>query len=205
VVYLPGVELHATAAGDLFISSQEAQVLSKEKPLYLLKGRFKTGQAATAVMATGDDWVEWSMKPDSAVTLRPTTPLSAVLPDQVLPLSTFLSKLEALGHVRVKVHKHKVEKAEGPGVTGYKISTLEPVALEPVVREQGEPSLASLAGFVDLSATKSSDLVQVVHRLEYDPKAKSINCGYPGVHLTKNIRIKAGQVIALVKVPPSGA
>ena len=139
------------------------------------------------------------MTPDSMVTLRATAPLSTPLPDEVLPLSAFLTKLEMQGHVRVKMHKHKIEKEEGPAVTRFKISSVEPVALEPTVRERGDPNLGSLAAFVDLASTKTSELLRVVHRLEFYPKGTSVNCGYPAVYLTKSLRVRAGQAVALVR------
>ena len=188
-----------------------AQVLSSDKPLYLLKGKFKTGGPATAVMAQGQNWVEWAMTPDCVVTLRATSPLPTALPDKPAPLKHFLAKLEAQGHVLVKMHKHKITKDREGAEAGeartaaagdtYKIAAVEPVALDPLARESGEPTLQSLAAFVDLGATKGSQLVQVVHRLEYNPTARNITCGYPGVHLVKTIRISAGQAIPLVTVP----
>lgn len=181
--------------------------MPREKPLYLLKGKFKTGQAATALMqGEAGNYVEWSMTAGSEVNMRPSSPLTTALPEQVLPLQDFLSALELQGHVRVKLHKHKVEKpAVGPGVPGgssdkFLVTSAEPVALEPNVKETGSPTLGSLGSYVDLGQTKASDLVRIVHRLEYDPKAKNITCGYPGIHLKKSLRISAGQAIPLVVV-----
>jgi hypothetical protein len=191
----PGVQLLTTPAGDLYIHAEAATVVPDDVALYILKGTFRTGQKAVTLMREGGNWVEWNMTASSIVAITSTMPTISPLPTGCQPLEKILAALEVAGYVRCKLHKHSIANEGGK----WDIKSLDTIALEPDSREKGTPTLATISAYVDLEAVKASKYLRVVHRLDFNPKDKSINAGYPAVYLDKPLRLGVNEVACLAK------
>jgi hypothetical protein len=63
--------------------------------------------------------------------------------------------------------------------------------------EDKDCTLAKLGSFLSIKELKKCAHLQVIPCIQFDPQTNVIKAGFPGVHLTKPIRIKQGSLAKL--------
>lgn len=145
----------------------------------------------------GKPFIAWELNEDTAICGESKKPLAKDIPKGPQPLRSFSNFLEALGHVRVKLHLHEVTKTEGQA-GHYDVKNSEPAVMELKVAEGEKVTARGLGSHIDLGTIQDSQWVQVIHRLQFDAGANKIMSGYPGVYVKQPLRIKKGDVFNLL-------
>ncbi len=145
----------------------------------------------------GKPFIAWDLNEDTVVCGEAKKALSRELPKGPQLLRAFLSFLESLGHVRVKLHLHEVTKKDDH-LGHFDIKGSEPALMEMKVAEGDKVSLRSLGNHLDMSAIQGSQWLQIIHRLQFDVGTNKIMSGYPGVYVKKPLRIKKGDAFNLL-------
>jgi hypothetical protein len=197
----------------LLISSKDAQLyllavedfsMPPSEPVYIVKGKYKLGQGATAVRTAGQNWIEGELTGDSLVAFGvmvgqgEKVPVVPVAPAR---LESCLQALAEAGFVRVRMAGHDITRQEG--THKYKVSATAPTTLEVAVEEskEGKPPLkataANISSFIDISAVKKSPYLQIVYKVQYEAAKNRMAIGYPQVHFKKAYRFTKGDFVNL--------
>lgn len=201
-------DLIITSSGHLYIDPRYDGTLSAQS-LCLIPGHFKQGNAAEALKQDSTNWLEFKITSDSTTVLgRTSVPLSKPIPDKPMQLSTFLSKLEAAGHVRFSIKGHKVEKvpsANQSRKTHWKFESIETTILQ--VGQRGKKpngteatlTLDTMGVALNVAALKSTQpLVALYPRLNYNLEANEIRPGYFTLYLKKPVQVEKGKLIKIL-------
>ena len=197
-----------TSSGHLYINPRFDGTLSPQS-LCLIPGQFKQGNAAEAIKQDATNWLEFKITSDSTTVLgRTSVPLSKPIPDKPMQLTTFLSKLEAAGHVRFTIKGHKVEKvpsANQSRKTHWKFESSETTILQ--LGQRGKKSdgtdakltLDTMGVALSVPSLKSTQpLVAVYPRLNYNLEANEIRPGYFSLYLKKPVQVEKGKLINML-------
>lgn len=185
-----------TSDGHLYLSALEDVTVGTHEPLSLIRGKYKVGQQAKALMEEGKQWYLWALRSDQELVCCTTTPAFATkYPQNPLPLSSFLKYLETNGKVKVQLITHDLTK--DPASNTWHVQATETVVLASG-KADCPANVQSLAGnLVDPSFVKDSSHLQVVHRLTYVEAKHQIESGLPGIHLKRPIRLPKGSLVCL--------
>lgn len=188
----------------LYLSALEDFMQRPGEALYVIKGKYKTGQAATALRNSSQNWVPGELTSDSIVALQvipaPGEKLPAI-PATPASLEHHLRALAEAGFVRVRLQGHEIERQEGSHK--YTVKATAPTVLEvqvtDVTKEGTVPKAtpASISSFIDIVAVKKSPYLQVVTKLQYQTTNNRLNFGYPEVHFKKHYRMTKGDLVNL--------
>ena len=195
VLIKPTVELVVGHDGSIYLHGKADDVVCHNKPLFFIKGKFQTGQAAVAAMARGSNWVTWDVTGDSIVFCRAAG--VPTMPSGPMPLNKVLGVLESAGHVRVRVHKHGCAEREPTDSSKYIVKKMEVNVLLPNLAEEGEATVANISHYCSVPAIKDSQHLMTVHVLDFVMKDKMLMCDYPAVFLQKPLRLKQGEFLQL--------
>jgi hypothetical protein len=188
--------LIADPAGSLYVLGREDGTLDNQEPMFLIKGTFKTGQAGTALLTSGDNWVSWEVTGDSLVSCK-APGVRPPMPAGLLTLDRVLGVLESAGHVRVKIMKHSTAERNPAAPGKFTVTRKEVAVLQPTVSDSGPANAANFSSFVSVAALKTCADLVVAHRLDFTTKDKTLTCDYPGVFLKKPVNLRAGELVQL--------
>ena len=209
VEHSPGLNIVVAPNKTLYLhnTSNSPVVLSTSEPLFYIKGSFLLGQAATAHMRDGNNWVDWNVTGAPPVCMKFQGTPALQLPEGPLPLQSYLTELERAGHVRVKVFQHSCSRVpDAPGTYNVACTTAACIPQAPGA-PGAVPGLTNLSSFTSISQIKLSSVVHIVHHCHYKMLPdKEVSCHHPGVLLRAGAqgagaRVSAGQVIQIVPPP----
>ena len=187
-----GKKLYAWAIQDALIS--------REKPMFLLRGNFKWGATATHTMSlVTNPWVKSNLESNSVVLanfIHPVAPGVQEFSQGPRPLGALLAALELAGHVRISMHKHTYcRDVDSPH--GYKVSATEDLCLIPKASQEGTPCLLQMSTWLDVNAVKGCSALEILHMVTYDKELNKIVPDVPGVFPKTPIRVRAATLYAL--------
>lgn len=188
----------------LYLHALEDFTMQPSETLYIIKGKYRTGQAATAVQNAGQNWVPGELTSDSLVAVQIQVAANEKVP--VVPvaparLESFLQALAEAGYVRIRLQGHEITRQEGSHK--YNVVASGPTTMEVTVEEPKEgkdppkPSPANASSFVDIVAVKKSPHLQIVPKLQYQTASNRMIFGYPEVHFKKAYRFTKGDFVNL--------
>lgn len=185
----------------LYVQASEDFCMAPGEPIFVLKGKYRTSQAATAVKAASQNWIEGELTADSVVAVQiQAAPGEKVpeLPKSPARLEVFLKALAEAGFVRIRLQAHEVARQEG--THKYTVKAASPTALEVMVTEGKEGkevkvTPANVSNFVDIAAIKKSPHLQVVTKLQYQMSTNRMMYGHPEVHFSKPYRFTKGDFV----------
>ena len=192
----------------LYLLALEDFVQRPGEALYVIKGKYRTGQAASAVRTSGQNWVPGELASDSTVALQvipaPGEKVPALPAGTPGSLESHLRSLAEAGFVRVRLQGHEIERQDG--THKYTVKATAPIVLEVQVidttkegKEAAVPKAtpANISSFIDVVAVKKSPYLQVVTKLQYQTANNRLNFGHPEVHFNKPYRMTKGDLVNL--------
>jgi hypothetical protein len=203
----PLYTLISSAASELYIHVKQDCIISKDELLFAIHGKFLTGQAATHLMENTSSWIKWDLKSDSAIMPDCNGVKTKTIPHTRQTMQEFLTTLEGMGLVRVKLHLHKMPikrivlnnaslfETEVEGVHAMQVS------VEKMNTRSAVLNLENFYTSVSVDLLKKSAVVNVLHRLQVNDSTGAVTCNYPGVFLKSSLRCTKGQLILLSARP----
>lgn len=188
----------------LYLQALEDFTMSPSEALYIIKGKYRTGQAATAAKNAGQNWVSGELTSDSLVSVQIQAAAGEKVP--VIPvaparLESYLQALGEAGYVRIRLQGHDITRQEG--AHKYDVKVTAPTTLEVTVEEPKEgkeptkATPANVSSFVDIVAVKKSPHLQILTKLQYQTATNRMIFGYPEVHFKKTYRFTKGDFVNL--------
>jgi hypothetical protein len=135
--------------------------------IYVIKGKYKLAQGATALRDASQNWVSGELTADSPVTVQlihKGQDAPPVLPSGVNTFEAVLQALCEANFVRCRLQGHELSRVEGS--RKYTVTSTTPAALEVTVvdttkdPESGPKLGGAVSNFVDISMVKSSPYLQ---------------------------------------------
>ena len=178
--------------GAWYIKGLGDGVLDTRTKMGTLKGKYKTGAAASSVISDGGSHYVLALKsPEDLVTVNMSgeLPDGKTLPTHPCTIHTILKLLEASGKVNPTMPHHTF-KAEGDT---YTITCDETITLEVKADAKTRKyTTANVSGVCDLSMVQDSLYLGIVPSFDYQPRKNKFVPQYPGVWPTKSMSVKNG-------------
>jgi hypothetical protein len=174
--------------------------VSASEPLFTIRGKYEFEAKAASIMAQGQQWVEYSLTPDTLVAPTSQEPLKQAFPKKLCTVNEVLVHLQSLGEVGVTIRKHLVERLPGD-ITKYNVKVQDRIALQlkPLQCEPDKVNLGNISNYVDFAEIKNSPYLRVLHKLLFETSATSLQSGYPAVYLTKPLKLQKDVMVKLTK------
>ena len=178
------------------------------EPLYVIKGKYKTQQAATAAMTTSLSWLQGELSANTLVIVQLQQSANSRDPPLTLPscpctLEVVLQALSEAGYVRPRLQGHEVTRLDGHkfSVTATGPTVFEVTVIDVEGGSDGKPppkvTLANLSGFLDLAMVKKSPYLQILVKLQFNAASNRFQFGYPEVHFSRAYRFRNGDFLNL--------
>jgi len=180
-------KLFISKDGQLYLLALDDFSLPPSEPLYIIKGKYKLGQQATAVMKASQNWVSGELTSDTLVALvvlaEPSEKVQVTVPAIPARMETCLQALAEAGFVRVRLNNHEITRLDG--THKYKVVAASPTAMEiPVIeakegKEAAKASVHNIASFLDVAVIRKSPHLQIVYKVQYETTKNRLGIGYP--------------------------
>ena len=176
--------------GAWYIKAAGDGIIDSHTKMGTLKGKYKTGAAAQAVIADGGTHYVLAITGPECLVCVSTSgnlPDGKTLPAHPTKIHDILKLLEASGKVNPIMPHHKIET---DGDT-YKLACEETISLEVKSEARAKKfSIANIGGVCDLESVKESPYISLIPSFEYQPKKNKFVPQYPGVWPTKGMSVK---------------
>lgn len=205
------IRLHIAKNCDLYMQALADFVQGPGEPLYIIKGKYKTQQAAAAAMTAGQNWLSGELTATTTVMVQLQQSANAkeqppTLPPGPCSLEAVLQALSEAGYVRPRLQGHEVTRLDGhrfqvqaSGSTVFEVTVIDGTAVGQDKQEKPPPKAtpANVSGYIDLAAVKKSPYLQIITKLQFNMGTNRFIFGYPEVHFNKAYRFQKGDFLNL--------
>lgn len=193
-------KLLVTQTGQLYFLALEDMVMGMAEPIYVLKGKYRTGQPATTLTTSSTNWFSGELSQDSHVSIHVVGhegEKAPTLPKNPSTLQEHLKALAEQGFTRIRIQGHDVQRDNASN--NYTVKHTSPIVLEvPVVEGQAaKVTPANVGNTVDVVAVKKSPYICITPKLRFLMKTNRLDFGYPEVTFKKPYRFTKGAFINL--------
>ena len=187
-------KIYLGSSGQIYIQVLQDMLFLPTTPLFVLKGKVKTGEAASSAKETSECWVSAEFMPDT-LTILESKPDSLIKVAGVHRMENLLQELAKQKLVMPRILGHTITRVGD--TDNYEVKADEALVFDVGVNdEKMKATPVNIGAFTDMVALKKSPVIGIVVRLSTTNSSR-MNTNHPIVAFRKTTRATAGQFVQL--------